>query len=105
MTATARGGHLPFILLLALTSLVLLAGAAGRELHGTPTFYASLIRELVDHDDWLHIFRGPEAYLLKPPLALWAGALGSAVFGLGNFSSDCNHTARNFALTSGAHKS
>ncbi len=86
MTLHARGARLPFLQLLILASLVLLAGAAGRELHGTPSFYASLIRELVDQRDLLYIFRGPEAYLLKPPLMLWAGALTSGWLGLGNFS-------------------
>ena len=76
----------PLLLLLTLAGIVLLAGAAGRELHGTPTFYASLIRELVDSGDLLHIFRGPDAYLLKPPLLLWGGAVASWVLGLGNFS-------------------
>ena len=78
--------HGPLLLLLSLAGAVLLAGAAGRELHGTPTFYASLIRELVDSGDLLYIFRGPDAYLLKPPLLLWGGAIASWVFGLGNFS-------------------
>lgn len=76
--------HWPLLQLLALSTIVLTAGAAGRELHGTPTFYASLIRELVDSGDLLHVFRGAEAYLLKPPLALWTGALASEVLGLGN---------------------
>ncbi len=78
--------HAPLLLLMTLAAIVLLAGSAGRELHGTPTFYASLIRELVDSGDLLHIFRGPDAYLLKPPLMLWGGAIASWVFGLGNFS-------------------
>lgn len=78
--------HGPLLLLLTLAGIVLFAGAAGRELHGTPTFYASLIRELVDSGDLLHIFRGPDAYLLKPPLMLWGGAVASWAFGLGNFS-------------------
>ena len=86
MDFRSRGDRLPFLQLLLLASLVLLAGAAGRELHGTPTFYASLIRELVDQRDLLYIFRGPEAYLLKPPLMLWAGALTSWCIGLGNLS-------------------
>ena len=72
----------PCLALLALSAAVLLAGAAARELHGTPTFYASLIREMVDARDPLVIFRGPEAYLLKPPLLLWLGALASEVLGL-----------------------
>jgi 4-amino-4-deoxy-L-arabinose transferase-like glycosyltransferase len=80
------GRHWPLLQLLTLAVLVLTAGAAGRELHGTPTFYASLIRELVESGDLLHIFRGDEAYLLKPPLTLWAGALASELFGLNNFS-------------------
>jgi 4-amino-4-deoxy-L-arabinose transferase-like glycosyltransferase len=78
--------HAPVLLLMTLAAIVLLAGSAGRELHGTPTFYASLIRELADSGDILHIFRGPDAYLLKPPLMLWGGAIASWVFGLGNFS-------------------
>lgn len=76
----------PFIALTVLAVGVLFAGAAGRELHGTPTFYASLIREMVDAGDPLVIFRGPEAYLLKPPLVLWLGMLAAQVIGLGNLA-------------------
>lgn len=83
---TARSEFRWLIQLSILASILLLTGAAGKELHGTPTFYASLIRELVDHRDLLFIFRGPEAYLLKPPLVLWAGAVASWFFGLCNLS-------------------
>lgn len=81
-----RGERWPFLALLLLAAGLLFAGAAGRELHGTPTFYASLIRELVDAGDPFVIFRGDEAYLLKPPLVLWLGMLGAEILGLGNLA-------------------
>lgn len=76
----------PLVALLTLACGLLFAGAAGRELHGTPTFYASLVREMVEAGDLLVIFRGAEAYLLKPPLVLWMGALASKLLGLGNLA-------------------
>jgi len=83
----ARGGGIWSLLaLLAVATGVLFAGAAGRELHGTPTFYASLIRELVESGDPLAVFRGAEAYLLKPPLVLWLGMLTAKFVGLGNLA-------------------
>ncbi|MGE3774732.1 MAG: ArnT family glycosyltransferase [Gammaproteobacteria bacterium] len=81
-----RGETWPFLALLAVAAGLLFAGAAGRELHGTPTFYASLIREMVDAGDPLVVFRGDEAYLLKPPLVLWLGMLAAEVVGLGNLA-------------------
>ncbi len=60
--------------------------AGSDELHGTPTFYASLIRELVDSGDLLAIFHDERAYFLKPPLVLWAGALAAKLFGLNSFT-------------------
>ncbi len=72
--------HLP--VLIALAAIVLFAGAATRELHGTPTFYGSLVRELVESGDPMVIFRGADAYFLKPPLVLWLTALSTKLFGL-----------------------
>lgn len=72
--------------LLGLASLILFADAMTKELHGTPTFYASLVRELVESGDPLYIFRGAEAYFLKPPLVLWLSALSVEVFGFTNFA-------------------
>lgn len=60
-------------------------GATTKELHGTSVFYGSLIRELVESGDPLYIFRGADAYLLKPPLLMWLGVAGSKVFGLTQF--------------------
>lgn len=78
------GDRWPFFALLVIAASLLFAGTAGRELHGTPTFYASLIREMVDTGDPLAVFRGADAYLLKPPLVLWLGMLAATLVGLGN---------------------
>lgn len=72
--------------LLALAACaVLLMDAAVNELHGTAVFYASLIREMVEHG-WLTVFQGERAYFLKPPLVLWMSAASAEVFGLTNFA-------------------
>ena len=66
---------------------VLFIGSTMRELHGTPTFYASMVKEIVDNGDPLYIFRGADAYLLKPPLVLWLSAASCKVFGLTHFGA------------------
>jgi len=74
------------LLLLAVASVaVLFADAAGKELHGTAVFYASLVREIVDSGDWMGIYTDARAYLLKPPLVVWLSAASCEVFGLTNF--------------------
>ena len=82
---TARES-LNFGLLLLASIAVLFVGATMDELHGTPTFYASLAREIVEARDPLAIFRGDAAYLLKPPLVIWLAAASSAVLGLSEFA-------------------
>ena len=82
---TARES-LNFGWLLLASVAVLFAGATVDELHGTPTFYASLAREIVEAGDPLAIFRGDAAYLLKPPLVIWLAAASSALLGLSEFA-------------------
>lgn len=57
-----------------------------QELHGTAVFYAALAREMLDKHDLLAPFHGPQAYLLKPPLAFWLSALSAAALGVNDFA-------------------
>ena len=57
-----------------------------QELHGTAAFYAALSREMLTGGDWLAPFQGPQAYLLKPPLAFWLSAASSALLGINDFA-------------------
>ncbi len=65
---------------------VLYADAAVKEIHGTAGLYAALAREIADTGDWFGIFRGPDAYLLKPPLMIWLTAGVVELLGPGSFS-------------------
>ncbi len=73
-------------ILALVSSVVLFTDSATKELHGTAVFYASLIRELLEAGDPMLIYADERAYLLKPPLVVWSGALVSKLFGLSNFS-------------------
>ena len=75
---------LAFLFLLALVSTF--GGVLVQELHHTAVFYAAMSRQMVETGDPLAPFRGESAYLLKPPLALWWGALNGLVFGFDNFA-------------------
>jgi 4-amino-4-deoxy-L-arabinose transferase-like glycosyltransferase len=80
-----RGGAFrasPFSLLLFAAGVLLFA-VNQREIHGTSVFYASLARGIADARDPLQPFVGEGAYLLKPPLVLWATALCIHVLGPG----------------------
>ena len=57
-----------------------------QEMHGTAAFYAALAREMLDRGDFLAPFQGAQAYLLKPPLALWLSAMAAALFGINDFA-------------------
>ena len=57
-----------------------------QELHGTAAFYAALSRQMLTEGDFLAPFQGPQAYLLKPPLAFWLSALSSALLGINDFA-------------------
>lgn len=69
------GARIGLIALSIASVAVLFIDITTKELHGTPVFYAALARELVINNDPFFIFTGPEAYLLKPPLAIWISAL------------------------------
>lgn len=83
---SARNHRAALMVLSALTVLVSFGDVAIQELHGTAAFYAALSREMLDAGDFLAPFQGPQAYLLKPPLALWLSALCSALFGINDFA-------------------
>ncbi|MBI4696543.1 MAG: glycosyltransferase family 39 protein [Gammaproteobacteria bacterium] len=73
--------------LLALAVGIIFSNAFTQELHVTSAFYAALAREIVTAGDPLEIFRGARAYLLKPPLVLWASAASMTVFGFNTFAA------------------
>lgn len=81
--------HRPFLPvgLVLLAVVVLFLGSHAKELHGTPTFYASMAREIVEARDPFVLFEGEAAYFLKPPLVIWATALSQVVFGFSNFAA------------------
>jgi 4-amino-4-deoxy-L-arabinose transferase-like glycosyltransferase len=86
LESPARDHRTALWLLSALVVLVTFGDIGIQELHGTAAFYAALAREMLDAGDFLAPFQGPQAYLLKPPLALWLSALSSVVFGINDFA-------------------
>ena len=78
--------RLALALLVLLTLISTFAGVLVQELHHTAVFYAAMSRQMVETGDPLAPFRGQSAYLLKPPLALWWGALNGLLFGFDNFA-------------------
>ena len=83
MTALQR---LALAILFLLALVTTFGGVLVQELHHTAVFYAAMSRLMVETGDPLAPFRGESAYLLKPPLALWWGALNGLVFGFDNFA-------------------
>lgn len=69
------------LVLAAFVVLVLFAGLASKQVHGTAALYASLARSIADSGDPLGVFTGPEAYLLKPPLLIWLTAAAVELLG------------------------
>ena len=83
MTSLQRAA-LAILFLFALVTTF--GGVLVQELHHTAVFYAAMSRQMVETGDPLAPFRGDSAYLLKPPLALWWGALNGMLFGFDNFA-------------------
>ncbi|MCC7412716.1 MAG: glycosyltransferase family 39 protein [Gammaproteobacteria bacterium] len=82
-TASPRGS---VAVLAAASLIVLFAGAGSKEIHGTSIFYASLARDIADAGDVLGIYRGADAYLLKPPALVWLTALAVKLLGPTSFA-------------------
>ena len=72
--------------IVALAVLFTFGDVLVQELHGTAAFYAALSRQMLTEGDFLAPFQGPQAYLLKPPLAFWLSALSSALLGINDFA-------------------
>ena len=72
--------------IIALAVLFTFGDVLVQELHGTAAFYAALSRQMLTEGDFLAPFQGPQAYLLKPPLAFWLSALSSALLGINDFA-------------------
>lgn len=47
--------------------------------------YAEISREMMESDNWLHLYDRGIDYLDKPPFLFWISALGMKIFGVGNF--------------------
>ncbi len=47
--------------------------------------YAEISREMLESDNWLHLYDRGAEYLDKPPFLFWISALGMKIFGMGNF--------------------
>ncbi len=73
-------------MLCLLVTLITFGDIAIHELHGTAAFYAALAREMFEARDLLAPFEGPQAYLLKPPLAFWLSAAAGHLFGINDFA-------------------
>ncbi len=86
-TATPRNAWSASLAALAiLVWLITFGDVWVQEMHGTAAFYAALAREMVVAGDFLAPFEGPQAYLLKPPLAFWLSAFSAHLFGLNDFA-------------------
>ncbi len=86
---TALNRHLwsaSLVALASLTFLITFGDVWAQEMHGTAAFYAALVREMVVAGNFLAPFEGPQAYLLKPPLAFWLSAFSAHLFGLNDFA-------------------
>ncbi|HEY9177817.1 MAG TPA: glycosyltransferase family 39 protein [Flavipsychrobacter sp.] len=47
--------------------------------------YAEISREMMESNNWLHLYDRGIDYLDKPPFLFWISALGMKIFGVGNF--------------------
>ncbi len=47
--------------------------------------YAEISREMMESDNWLHLYDRGIDYLDKPPFLFWISALGMKIFGVSNF--------------------
>lgn len=47
--------------------------------------YAEISREMMESDNWLHLYDRGIDYLDKPPFLFWISALGMKIFGVDNF--------------------
>ena len=68
--------------LLLLISLVYLAGMFVTLFENDSAQFAVMAMRMVQENDFLHLFKGPEPYLDKPHMHYWLAALSFKIFGL-----------------------
>ena len=68
--------------LLLLISLVYLSGMLARLFENDSAQFAVMAMRMVQENDFMHLFKGPEPYLDKPHMHYWLAALSFKIFGL-----------------------
>ncbi len=75
-----------FLLYLAITVVIYVIGFSIDMMDVDATQYASITREMLEKNDWIHFTNRYVPYLDKPPLIFWLSAICYKIFGMSNFA-------------------
>jgi 4-amino-4-deoxy-L-arabinose transferase-like glycosyltransferase len=81
MIYSGKKSYLLFLLIL----IVVLLGVGIDMMDIDASQYASISREMLEHNDMLQIFDLGKDYLDKPPFLFWVSALSIKIFGANNW--------------------